>query len=164
MSFLVYAVSFVMKLCNPEGGMSECLDLFLCHYAEWLLNNHFHPFTIVNTYLPGSHLHQKMPSWLFICMSRKWFLKALYFWFLAVFPSLSPTIFSCIMVPTCCQGCLWSVPTGSSVILSSILFIPFLVLLMSTFLLSQVLKYFFLATELLSWLPSARSQLNSSAS
>lgn len=84
MSFLVYAVSFVMKLCNPEGGMSECLDLFLCHYAGWLLNNHFHLFTVVNTYLPGSHLHQKVPSWLFICMSRKWLLKALYFWFLAL--------------------------------------------------------------------------------
>lgn len=81
-SFLVYIFSFIMKLFNPEGGVSECLDLVLCLYAEWLLNNHYHLFTIVNTYLPGSHLHQKVQSWLF--MSRKGLLKALYFQFLAL--------------------------------------------------------------------------------
>lgn len=74
----------------------------------------------------------------------------------SVFPSLSPAIFSCIMVLY-----LWL--SGS--FLSSVWFIPFPVLLMSTFLLlSQALKYFFLATELLPWLPSARPQLNSPAS
>lgn len=80
--------------------------------------------------------------------------------------SLSPAIFSCIMVPYLGLSELFMISSHWIIchVLSFILSIPFPVLLMSTFLLSQVLKYFFLAMELLPWLPSARPLLNSPAS
>lgn len=84
----------------------------------------------------------------------------------SVFPSLSPAIFSCIMIPYLWLSGLFMISSHWIIchVLSFILSIPFPVLLMSTSLLSQVLKYFFLATELLPWLPSARPLLNSPAS
>lgn len=74
----------------------------------------------------------------------------------SVLPSLAPAIFICIMVPYLQLAGLFMISSHRIIchFLFSILSIPFPVLLMSTFLLSQVLKHFFLAKELLPWLLS----------